>query len=85
VFEAAGAGACVITDAWEGIATFLEPDVEVLVAADGEDVASHLCELTLTRAQAIGAAGRRRVLAEHTYERRAAQVVELLGLGQAVP
>ncbi len=33
VFEAAGAGACLITDAWEGIELFLEPDREVLVAA----------------------------------------------------
>ena len=33
VFEAAGAGACLITDAWEGIEMFLEPEREVLVAA----------------------------------------------------
>src|SRR5947199_271703 len=32
VFEAAGAGACLITDAWEGIEEFLDPDSEVLVA-----------------------------------------------------
>ncbi|MGH9559729.1 MAG: CgeB family protein, partial [Bryobacteraceae bacterium] len=31
VFEAAGAAACIITDAWEGIERFLEPDREVLV------------------------------------------------------
>ncbi len=42
VFEAAGAGACLITDAWEGIELFLEPDEEVLVARDGADVAEHL-------------------------------------------
>jgi spore maturation protein CgeB len=32
VFEAAGAGACIISDAWEGIENFLEPNREVLVA-----------------------------------------------------
>ena len=32
VFEAAGAGACIITDAWEGIAMFFEPGREILVA-----------------------------------------------------
>ena len=32
VFEAAGAGACLITDAWEGIELFLKPDEEILVA-----------------------------------------------------
>ena len=35
VFEAAGAGACLITDAWEGIELFLDPGEEVLVARDG--------------------------------------------------
>ena len=39
VFEAAGAGACLLTDAWEGIELFLTPDKEVLVARDGIDVA----------------------------------------------
>ena len=34
VFEAAGAGACLITDAWEGIELFLKPDEEILVARD---------------------------------------------------
>ena len=33
VFEAAGAGACLITDAWDGIEQFLEPGREILVAA----------------------------------------------------
>ena len=37
VFEAAGAGACLITDAWEGIEHFLKPDEEVLIARDGQD------------------------------------------------
>ncbi len=42
VFEAAGAAACLITDAWEGIELFLEPGEEVLVARDGDEVAAHL-------------------------------------------
>src|SRR5205085_412756 len=41
LFEAAGAGACQITDAWQGIEEFLEPGVEVLVARDGAEVAAH--------------------------------------------
>jgi spore maturation protein CgeB len=43
VFEAAGAGACLITDYWEGIELFLKPDEEILVARDGQDVADILC------------------------------------------
>ncbi|MGE3704920.1 MAG: glycosyltransferase [Vicinamibacterales bacterium] len=78
VFEAAGAGACLVTDAWEGIELFLEPGREVLVARDGGEVAAHLDALDGTRATAIGDAARRRVLAQHTYERRAAQLDALL-------
>jgi spore maturation protein CgeB len=78
VFEAAGAAACIITDAWEGIEIFLEPDTEILVAEDGNDVARHLESLTPQRAAQIGLAARRRVLAAHTYAHRALQVEEVL-------
>ena len=78
VFEAAGAGACLITDAWTGIEMFLQPDVEILVARDGRDVAAHVGALTPARARAIGDAARRRILAEHTYARRAVDVDALL-------
>jgi spore maturation protein CgeB len=78
VFEAAGAGACLITDAWEGIEQFLSPGEEILVARDGQDVAHHLQALTPGHAAAIGAAARARVLADHTYSQRAVQVDTLL-------
>ena len=78
VFEAAGAGACLITDAWEGIELFLTPDEEILVARDGVDVAEHLATLTRERAVAIGQRALRRVLREHTYAQRAATVHALL-------
>lgn len=84
VFEATGAGACLITDAWKGIEQFLEPGVEVLVAEDGDQVIEHLASLTLERARAIGRAARRRVLAQHTYALRAAQVESLLCENQPV-
>ena len=71
VFEAAGAGACLITDEWRGIEEFLTPGEEVLVAADGSAVAGHLASLTPERAKRIGDAARRRVLAAHTYADRA--------------
>jgi spore maturation protein CgeB len=80
VFEAAGAGACLITDAWEGIDLFLEPGVEVLVAHDGRDVARHVTTLTPDAARRIGTAARARVVREHTYAQRAAQVEEALGV-----
>jgi spore maturation protein CgeB len=78
VFEAAGAGACLITDAWEGIELFLEPGEQVLVARDGADVAAVLAELSAERARRIGEAALARVLRDHTYERRAVMLDALL-------
>ena len=78
VFEAAGAGACLLTDPWEGIALFLTPDKEVLVARDGIDVAEAVATLNDERAREVGQAALRRVLAEHTYDRRAATLHHLL-------
>jgi len=78
VFEAAGAGACLITDAWEGIELFLDPGDEVLVADNGESVAELARGLTPEQARSIGRAARRRVLAEHTYAHRAEQVEHVL-------
>src|SRR5215217_2899901 len=78
IFEAAGAAACLITDAWEGVETFLRPDREVLVAHDADDVVRHLRELDEKRAREIGEAALQRVLAEHTYEHRALQLQDLL-------
>jgi spore maturation protein CgeB len=78
VFEAAGAGSCMVTDLWEGLELFLEPEREILTARDGAEVASRLGVLTPERARAIGVAARRRVLAEHTYAHRAAQLESVL-------
>ena len=78
VFEAAGAAACLITDAWDGIELFLKPDEEVLVARDGKDVADHVRTLAPEKAREIGEAALRRVLAEHSYAHRGAEVDAIL-------
>ena len=78
VFEAAGAGACIITDAWEGIPLFFEPGREILVAETGPAAAEHLAGLTPADAQRVGAAARARALAEHTYAQRVRLVEEVL-------
>jgi spore maturation protein CgeB len=78
VFEAAGAAACVITDAWEGLELFFEPGSEMLVARDGEQVAQQLRGLDEDAARGIGQAAYRRVLAQHTYAHRAAQLESVL-------
>jgi spore maturation protein CgeB len=83
VFEAAGAGACMISDAWEGLDQFLEPGEEVIVCSSGAEVAAALTELDPATAAAIGARARERVLAEHTYADRAREVEEVLRVGVA--
>lgn len=72
VFEAAGAGACLISDQWPGIEEFLEPNREILIAGSGEEVAAHVEKLTRDRSRAVGEAAQRTVLAHHTYEQRVA-------------
>ena len=49
-----------------------------VVARDGDEVIEHLRTLTPVRARAIGNAAYRRVLAEHTYAHRAAEVEAVL-------
>jgi spore maturation protein CgeB len=78
IFEAAGAGVCLITDAWAGIELFLEPEREVLLADRGDAVAEMLMRLTPRDAGRIAAAARTRILAHHTYAHRARQVIRLL-------
>jgi spore maturation protein CgeB len=79
VFEAAGAGACVITDHWQGIETFFEPGQEVLVARSAEEIVHHLRTISPKKAEKIGNAMRVRALREHLYEQRAKQALEILG------
>lgn len=81
VFEAVGAGACLITDYWQGIELFLEPEEEVLVAHNGAEVAAQLEMLTPQRARRIGEAARRRTLAHNTYEHRVEQLEAVLAGG----
>lgn len=78
LFEAAGAGACQITDAWTGIETFFEPGTEVLVAHTPDDVGRFVTSIEDEAARAIGRAARERALREHTYDGRARLVDEVL-------
>jgi spore maturation protein CgeB len=71
IFEAAAAGACIISDYWVGMENFFEPGKEILVAKDGDEVAGILENLEPSRATAIGYAAYLRALSEHTYSTRA--------------
>jgi spore maturation protein CgeB len=78
IFEAAGAGACLITDRWSGIDNFFAPDREILVADNAEEIVSYLRTVPAATAQGIGENMRQRALREHTYQLRAGQVDSIL-------
>jgi len=82
IFEAASAGACVISDAVDGIETFFEPGTEVVVADSGADVVVQLAALNNERASTIGRRARERALVQHTYAQRALEVEALLEGGE---
>ena len=78
VFEAAGAGACLITDQWPGIDQFFEVGAEILVAASAQDVVRTLRTIDAASSRKIGEAMRRRALRDHTYFLRAREVDRIL-------
>lgn len=74
LFEAAACGVPVISDGWPGLDAFFEPGLEILVAADADDVERILRATGAAEARAVGARGRARVLREHVACRRAEQL-----------
>jgi spore maturation protein CgeB len=77
LFEAAACGAPLLSDWFEGLELFFEPGREICIARSCDDVLRSLAASDAElRAQAERA--RRRVLAEHTAERRAAQLIRQL-------
>jgi spore maturation protein CgeB len=80
LFEAAACGTPIVSDWWEGLDEFFEPGKEILVARDAADVLDALnCEGSVLECLANRA--QERVLAEHTAEKRAAEMVRLVEAG----
>jgi spore maturation protein CgeB len=77
LFEAAACGTPIVSDWWEGLGEFFEPQSEIIVVRTTEDVMAAL-ERTDTELSRIGAAARERVLTGHTAARRAAELEILL-------
>jgi spore maturation protein CgeB len=73
VFEAAGAGACLITDKWAGIEAFFTPEKEILVAGSAEEIVACLRTISQSSAREIGNNMRQRALRDHTYALRACE------------
>jgi len=75
LFEAAACGTPILSDTWEGIETFFEPGREILLARSTEEAVDAMSVPPGELAK-IGAAARERVLAEHTSDVRARQMME---------
>lgn len=86
VFEAAGAGACLVTDAWPGVDQFFALGTEILVASSAEGIVRWMRGVSDDHVREIGAAMRVRALRDHTYSLRAKQVDSVLRASrQAAP
>ena len=79
LFEAAGCGAAIISDTWQGIETFFTPKKEILLADSSHSVIAYLTDLTQSEAHAIGLRAQERVIAEHSAEKRAVQFEVFVG------
>ena len=77
LFEAAACGAAVLSDIWPGLEEFFQPGTEILAASTTDDVLAAL-DLPDGQLAVIGEAARERVLADHTAERRALQLIAAL-------
>jgi len=78
VFEAAGAGACLITDEWPGIDHFFTPEREILIASSAEGIVQALRRLSAKDCRKVGEAMRYCALRDHTYELRVKRVDSIL-------
>jgi spore maturation protein CgeB len=74
LFEAAACGTPVISDWWPGLEALFVPGREVLVARGTADVLRALDGVPAADARQMGERARRRVLAQHTAEHRAAEL-----------
>jgi spore maturation protein CgeB len=79
-------GATIVSNPHEGIERWFEPGRELLVVSNADDATAAYQELLDDpgRMDDMGRAARERALDEHTYLHRARQVLELLGVTEAV-
>ena len=77
-FEAAASGSAILSDPWPGLDEIFPPDEALLTVADSQSVVDALSAREGDRANRLARRARQRVLAEHTGERRAAQLEEVL-------
>jgi spore maturation protein CgeB len=79
LFEAAACATPIISDFWEGLDDLLPDGEAILIAHSTEDVVTALQTTDDTVRRAIADAALTRVLADHTGEARAQELLEYLG------
>ena len=75
LFEAAACGVPVLSDHFDGLETFFEPGKEILLARGTEEAIEAL-KIPASELAEIGANAKKRVLAEHTCDVRARQMLD---------
>jgi nucleoside-diphosphate-sugar epimerase/spore maturation protein CgeB len=77
LFEAAACGVPVISDAWDGIDSLLEPGTEIIIAGSSDEVVDILQSETVDPV-AIGLSARARIFERHTAAHRAAELEQFI-------
>ena len=77
LFEAAACGVPIVSYDWPGLDEFFTPGEEILVARDTDHAVSLLSRPS-GELRAVGDAARARVLRDHTADRRAAELVDIM-------
>ncbi len=78
LFEASACGAAILSDPWPGLEDFLTPGEEILLPADGAEVANIVEHMSDAERGQIGGRARERILAEHTADHRAAEFEQIV-------
>jgi spore maturation protein CgeB len=79
-FELASMGACVVSNPYNGLENWFEPEKEMIVISTPEEAVDRYRYLLTHESErrAIGSAARERVLKSHTYRHRANELVALI-------
>jgi spore maturation protein CgeB len=80
LFEATGAGACLVTDAMDDLCQIFEPDCEVVSYENAADCIERISWLHAhpSAAAEIAERGQRRTLRDHTFHERTLLLAELI-------
>lgn len=75
LFEAAACCTPIITDNWDGLDTFFEPETEILIASSAKDSLRYLREICKSDRKLIAERARKKVMANHTTAHRVNQLL----------